>query len=192
MRGLIAAFCLTVSTPAVAQEATVSIETATDGTRTLAHELVIPASAEDVWQAVATTDGWRTWAVPLAREVPGTDRFETNYDPSAQPGVSSAIEQEWLSREAPHKATFRTMRTPTGFPHSDAYLRVVSTFTLTPEGPAATRVRLRGTGYPSGPDGDALIGFFKAGNSISLRQLHTRFTTGPIDWGARKGPKQGE
>jgi uncharacterized protein YndB with AHSA1/START domain len=192
MRSLIAALCLTVSTAAVAQEAAISIETTTDGTRTLAHELVIPAAAEAVWEAVATTDGWRTWAVPLVREVPGTDRFETSYDPSAPPGAPSGIEQEWLSREAPHKASFRTTRTPTGFPHSDAYLKVVSTFTLTPEGPAAARVRLSGSGYPAGPDGDALIGFFKAGNSISLRQLHTRFTTGPINWGAGKGPKQGE
>lgn len=192
MRSVIAALLLALSAPSVAQDATISVETTSDGTRTLVHELVIPASTDDVWKAIATTDGWRTWAVPLVREVPGTDRFEANYDPSAEPGSSSGIEQEWLSREAPRKAVFRTTRTPAGFPHAAAYLKVVSTFTLTPEGAGTTRVRLSGAGYPSGPDGDALIGFFRAGNSISLRQLHTRFTTGPIEWQVHKGPKQGE
>lgn len=190
MRGLIASLLLLAATPAGAQEVTVEVETAADGTRILTHELVVPASPEQVWQAVATVEGWRSWAVPLARPVPGTDRFETGYDPAAAPGSATTIEQAWIARDPPHRASFRTTRTPAGFPHAAAYLRVVSSFTLEPAGAGATRVRLTGSGYAAGAEGDSLIAFFREGNRISLRQLYARFASGPVDWPARLGPKK--
>jgi uncharacterized protein YndB with AHSA1/START domain len=192
MRSLIAALILTFSAPSLAQDSAITIDTLADGSRAMSHELIIPAPAEQVWQAVGTVEGWGTWAVPLIRAVPGTDRFETNYDPTAAQGAPSGIEQQWLVREAPGKVVFRTTRTPAGFPHAAAYLGVVSTFTLTSQGPNATRIRLTGTGYPAGPDGDALIGFFRSGNSIALRQLHTRFATGPLDWKTYEMTKKGD
>lgn len=190
MRSLIASLLLLAAAPAAAQEVTVQVETLADGTRVLTHELIVPAPPEQVWQAVATVDGWRSWAVPLARPVPGTDRFETGYDPAATPGSAATIEQAWIARDPPHRVSFRTTRTPTGFPHAATYLRVVSSFTLEPAGAHATRVRLTGSGYAAGAGGDALIAFFREGNRISLQQLHTRFASGPIDWPARLGPKK--
>jgi len=185
MRGAIAAFLLLAAAPAAAQQVDVTLEVETDGTRTLVHEVTIPASQQEVWTALATIEGWRTWAVPLARAVPGSaDRFETAYDPAAEPGSASTIEQQWIERAAPDSVSFRTTRTPDGFPHADAYVRVTSRFLLTPVGDAATRVRLTGSGYPAGPAGDALIGFFREGNRLSLQQLHKRFAEGPIDWTA--------
>lgn len=185
MRSLSAALLLLAASPAVAQQTDVSLATETDGTRTLVHEITVPAPQEEVWTALATIEGWRTWAVPLARAVPGSpDRFETAYDPAAEPGAASTIEQQWIERAAPDSVTFRTTRTPAGFPHADAYVRVTSRFFLTPAGDGATRVRLTGSGYPAGPAGDALIGFFREGNRLSLQQLHKRFAEGPIDWTA--------
>jgi len=188
MRGLIVALALAAA-PVSAQEVTVTVETAADGSRTLTHDAVIPAPAAAVWDAVATSAGWQTWAVPAVREGPD-GVFETSYDPAAPAGGPGTIEQQWIARTPPRQASFRTTRTPAGFPHADAYRRVVSTFTLTPAGPGATRVRLSGAGYPPGAAGDALIGFFRAGNTMGLKQLHARFTTGPIDWAAAaKGGK---
>lgn len=193
MRGLSAALLLLVAAaPAAAQQIDVSVVVEADGSRMLSHEIVIPAPPAAVWDAVATPEGWRTWAVPLARAVPGApDRFETGYDPAAAPGSASTIEQMWVERTAPTHASFRTTRTPQGFPHAEAYLRVTSSFTLVPVGATATRVRLTGSGYAAGPAGDALIAFFREGNRTSLQQLHTRFTTGPIDWAGRRAqPKE--
>ncbi|MGK6320661.1 SRPBCC family protein [Sphingomonas sp. DT-204] len=194
MRGLSAAFLLLLAaSPAAAQQIDVKLATAADGTRTLSHEIVIPAPLQEVWNAIATVEGWRTWAVPLAREVPGSsDRFETSYDPTAAPGAASTIEQQWLERAAPYRVVFRTTRTPAGFPHADAYLRVTSSFLLTPVGTTATRLRLTGSGYPAGPAGDTLIAFFREGNRMSLEQLGKRFATGPIDWTARRPQAKNE
>ncbi|MGK6353895.1 SRPBCC family protein [Sphingomonas sp. DT-207] len=187
MRGLSVSLLLLAAAPAAAQEVDVTLATEADGTRTLAHEITVPAPVTDVWRAIATVEGWRTWAVPLARQVPGSsDRFETGYDPSAAPGAANTIEQQWVTREAPYRVVFRTTRTPAGFPHGDAYLQVTSSFHLTPVGTSATRVRLTGTGYPPGPAGDTLTNVFREGNRISLQQLHLRFAAGPIDWAARR------
>lgn len=191
MRCLIALILIAASAPALAQEARVTLETAPDGTRTLIHELIIPATTRAVWRALATAKGWQTWAAPVVRRL-SHDRFETNYDPAAPLGAPSGIQQQWLRRDAPRSAAFRTVRTPDGFPHSGAYMRVVSTFVLSPVGARATRVRLTGTGYPAGVAGDALIGFFRTGNAIAFRQLFERFKSGPIDWKARAAQNRGE
>lgn len=192
MRRLIALWLFLATAPAFAQDATVTVETSADRLRTLTHEVVVPAAPDDVWQAVATVEGWQTWAVPVARTIPGTDRFETNYDRSAPPGSPGSIEQQWLVRDPPHAVSFRTTRTPVDFPHAAAYRNVVSTFTFAPAGPNRTRVRLIGSGYPAGPEGDALVAFFRSGNSIALRQLHRRFVSGPINWTAPNIAEEGE
>lgn len=176
MRGLIAALVLFAAAPVAAQEVEIAVTVQPDGARTLTHEVVIPAPAAEVWTAVGTAEGWRTWGVPLSRDVPGSpDRFETGYDPDAPPGSPTTIEQQWVERDPPRSATFRTTRTPQGFPHAETYLRVVSRFDLTPVDADTTRVRLTGEGYAAGPEGDALIGFFREGNRMSLEQLYARF-----------------
>jgi len=191
MRSLAVAILLTLAAPAAAQQVEIELSSQPDGTRSLAHEIVVPASADRVWAALTTAEGWRTWAVPLAREVRGSpDRFETGYDPSAPPGAPSTIEQQWIERLEPHTAAFRTTRTPRGFPQADAFVRVVSRFTLTPLGEDVTRVRLEGSGYPAGQAGDVLIAFFRDGNHSTLQQLYARFTTGPIDWSAQRSMQE--
>lgn len=193
MRGLSAALLLFAGAPAAAQEVDVTLTTEADSTRTLTHEITIPAPMTEVWRAIATVEGWRTWAVPLARPVTGSpDRIETGYDPGAAPGAPTTIEQQWVRREAPRRVVFRTTRTPAGFPYAEAYRRVTSSFNLAPVGVAHTRVRLTGTGYPPGPPGDTLIAFFRDGNRTSLQQLHMRFVSGPIDWPARLTKPKGK
>jgi uncharacterized protein YndB with AHSA1/START domain len=187
MRVLIAlCFATLFATSSVAQDVGVSERTEADGSRTLVHTVTVPAQAEQVWTAITTAEGWRTWAVPLARVTPGTNRFETSYNPAAAVGAPDTIEHEWLERDAPRQASFRTTRTPAGFPHSDAYKAVTSTFILTPAG-EATRVELTSRGYSAGAEGEALVGFFREGNRMTLEQLHRRFASGPIDWAARPG-----
>lgn len=194
MRGLaIVVSILAVSAGSgAAQDVSVAVTENAGPTRTLTHETVVPAAIGEVWIAVSTAEGWRTWAVPLAREVHGADRFETSYNPVALPGGPDTIEQEWLSREAPMRASFRTTRTPAGFPHAEAYRRVTSTFVLTPLGADATRVRLVSEGYAADEGGDALIGFFQEGNRTTLEQLKSRFVSGPIDWPSRLGAPAGD
>ena len=164
----------------------VDVTSAADGTRTLAHEVIVPASPEQVYEAVTTPAGWRTWAVRDAwASTSDPDLLETSYIPNANPGDPRNIRQRYVLRVPNRLVAFRTIQAPTGFPHADEFYRVTHIIELEPVG-RGTRVRLTSAGYPAGAAGDTLVGFFREGNRTSLEQLRTRFVTGPIDWTRRQ------
>ncbi len=165
---------------------TISETRAPDGTTSLTHELVVAAPVEQVYAALATAEGWRSWAVPNAWPVAGDpDLIETSYAPGARAGDSANIQQRFLARVPNRLIVFRTTRFPPGFPDSEAFARTTAVFELEPVG-SGTRVRLTGVGYPEGPAGERVRGFFREGNRMSLEQLRTRFVSGPIDWSQRR------
>lgn len=156
-----------------------------DGTHTLVHEAVIAAPVAEVWAAVSTVEGWRTWAVPVGWNDPtDPDVIETAYDPAARPGQPQTIRQRFLVRVPGRLLAFRTIKAPAGFTDFDQFSRTISVIELAADGPARTRVRLTGVGYPDTEAGRRLLGFFEQGNTLSLQRLARRFSQGPIDWTA--------
>lgn len=189
IRAIILAAALCLAGPAWAQPASRTIVEA-DGSRTLVHEAVIDAPAQDVWQAVATPEGWRSWAVPVARTVDGDPTLlETSYNPAATPGGADTIRQLFVARIPGRMLAFRTVKAPAGFPDFDTYAKVVSVFELVPLGERRTLVRLTGAGYADGDSGRRLIAFFERGNTASLSMLQERFARGPVDWAEKLGKK---
>ena len=169
----------------------VSARVEADGTHTLVHEVVVDAPAAEVWRAISTAEGWKTWAVPVAWTPEGQpDVIETSYDPAARPGDQSTIQQRILARVPGRIMVFRTVKAPARFPNWDAYRGVSSLFELEPIGPSATKVRLTGVGYPDSAAGRQLVSFFEKGNSASLQWLRQRFVEGPADWQKRLAPKK--
>ncbi len=149
-------------------------ERAPDGTHLLVHEAVVDAAPEDVWAAISTAEGWKSWAVPVAW-APAPDMIETSYTPTAKPGDPSTIRQQVLIRVPRRLMVFRTVKAPERFPDFETYARVVSAFELEPAGEGKTRVRLTGTGYADTEAGRRLLGFFEKGNQVSLDALKARF-----------------
>lgn len=183
---LLGAFAiLAAGAPATATAAPAVIEQVAreaDGTSSLSHSVVVPAPAEEVWEAIATERGWTSWAVPVAwRSATRPNVIETSYNPSARPGDAMNIENEVIGRDRPRRLVFRTIKAPQGFPHLAALLKVTQTFDLSPDS-AGTRVSLTGTGYSDDEAGRAMLAFFKSGNRVSLEMLHDRFAHGPVDW----------
>ena len=178
--------------PAAAQSGvSVARHVEADGTHTLIHEVVVDAPAREVWAAISTADGWKTWAVPVAWVPPGqSDILETSYNPAAKPGDPDTIQQRFLARIPGRLLAFRTVKAPAKFPHWDAYQLVSSVFELEPVGAARTKVRLTGVGYSNSPAGQQLVSFFERGNSASLEWLRARFIEGPADWSKRLAPKK--
>jgi uncharacterized protein YndB with AHSA1/START domain len=182
IRTLALALLIAASMPAFAAPVSFEIRTEADGTATLSHEVVIPAAPQEVWAAISSIDGWKTWAVPagwVAAEQPRV--LETSYNPAARPGDAANIKNEFVSIVPGRQLVFRTVKAPEGFPHFDALSQVKQTFELTPEADG-TRVRLTGTGYAKSEAGNAVLAFFKGGNKASLEMLRERFENGPIDW----------
>jgi hypothetical protein len=149
-------------------------ERAPDGTHLLVHEEVVEAGPADVWAAISTAEGWKSWAVPVAWS-PAPDMIETSYTPTARPGDPSTIRQQVLIRVPGRLMVFRTVKAPERFPDFDTYAKVVSAFELEPAGDGRTRVRLTGTGYEDSEAGRRLLGFFEKGNQFSLDALKAHF-----------------
>lgn len=184
IRRIAALVLLAVATPTLAAPQAVSeqVRSEADGTHSLTHSVLVPASPEQIWSAIATADGWMTWAVPVAwLTAERGNVIETSYNPAAKPGDPMNIENEFLAREPLRRLVFRAVKAPAGFPHFDALRQVTQTFELAPESDG-TRVSLTGTGYRGDESGQAVLAFFKGGNRVSLEMLRDRFATGPIDW----------
>lgn len=159
------------------------IVTERNGSRTLVAEALVPAPVEKLWDAVTTAEGWKSWAVPMAWVSPtDPDLLETAYDPAAKPGAAGNIQQRFIARLPRRMLIFRTIKTPAGFPHAQAYMRVTNFLELEAQPGGSTRVRLSSTGYPAGAEGDALLGFFGKGNRITLDKLAARFGLEPLDF----------
>jgi uncharacterized protein YndB with AHSA1/START domain len=129
-------FSLLVAAPAWAQSGVaVQKRVEADGTHTLVHEVVVDAPAREVWAAISTADGWKSWAVPVARVPAGRpDILETSYDPAAKPGDAGAIHQQFLAKVPERLLVFRTVKAPDRFPHWESYKLVTSVFELEPAG----------------------------------------------------------
>jgi uncharacterized protein YndB with AHSA1/START domain len=187
MTRLLFALLLLAPAAANAQDVTIADRREADGTLTLSHEVVVAAPAAEIWAAISTPEGWRTWAVPVswtAPDDPGS--IESSYTPTARHGDPSIIRQHFIARLPGRLLVFRTTRAPQGFPHFDVYARVTSFFEIEALDARRTRVRLTGTGYADNEAGRLLAGFFRDGNRVSLERLRDRFVNGPIDWTARR------
>lgn len=190
MRALIPLALIMAATPVMAQDLPAAepvteaapeaspastIETATkteaDGTAMTVHSTVIAAPITDVWTAISTPEGWRSWAAPLARWAEGeSDVIETSYNPDELAGGPGAIWQQFVARIPGRLLVFRTIKVPDDFPHGDDYKQVTSFIELQPEG-SGTRLTLTATGYPDSEGGRALVAFFAKGNAVALEAL---------------------
>lgn len=187
MRFLLALLLLACAVPAAAQDVMVTETRDAEGRFTLVHQIVVGAPVEEVWTAISTAEGWRTWAVPVAWDSPiEPATIETSYSPTATPGDPTTIRQHVIHAIPGHLLIFRTVKAPDDFPHFAVYREVTGSIELQSLDGARTHVRLTSAGYPDNEAGRMLMGFFRAGNRTTLEQLHHRFAVGPIDWSARR------
>lgn len=176
LRLLAAMLLLALATPAHAQD---RIITEADGSRTLIVEVWVPVPEDVVWQAVSTAEGWKRWAVPNAWM--SGNLLETSYDPAAKQGDPANIQHRFTTLIPGILLSFQTVRTPPGFPHAAAFMGVSQYFEILAEA-GGTRVRLTGKNYPAGPEGDALLGFFKTGNRTTLDAMAQSLPLAPLDF----------
>jgi Polyketide cyclase / dehydrase and lipid transport len=175
MNRMMAAALLALVAPAYAAEPIAAQRhRAPDGSYSLVHEAIVDAPVAEVWTAISTAEGWKSWAVPVAW-APAPDLIETSYAEAAVPGDATTIRQQVLLRLPARLMVFRTVKGPAGFADFDTFAKVTSAFELEPAGEGKTRVRLTGAGYADTDTGRRLLGFFERGNSESLQALRAHF-----------------
>lgn len=179
---------LATALPALAQEIKNTSYVATDGMRVLRHEIIVDATREEVWKAFTTSEGWISWATPVAFvdfRLGGT--IETSYDPDAKLGNPSNIRHQIMSYLPGEMLSMRVIQTPPNFPHRELMAGLWAVFTFEDAGEGRTKVTSAGAGYREGEGYDTIYGFFETGNAMSLRQLHRMLREGPVDWSEALG-----
>lgn len=179
-----------LSIPLGAQEVRNSSYVYQDSLRVLQQSVIVPGSVPDVWTAIATAEGLRTWAVPVAQadlRIGGI--MESSYDPRAKIGDPGNIRSRYLSYVPGRMVSFQVVSATPGFKHGELLAGIHTVLELEPVDSGRTRVVETMVGYRPGEGYDTLYKHFEWGNAWSLKQLHKRFAVGPADWTALRAEK---
>jgi uncharacterized protein YndB with AHSA1/START domain len=154
--------------------------------RELCHAVVIDAPAAEVWPLIATSEGWRSWAAPVAEvDLRVGGEIETSYDRNARIGGPGNIHNRIVSFEPNRSLVIQIAQAPPGFPHAEEARNLSTALELEPRG-SRTLVRVRMSGFREGEAYDALFRFFDAGNAYTLNKLVERIENGPTNWAEQR------
>jgi uncharacterized protein YndB with AHSA1/START domain len=153
------------------------------GQKALQLSMDIPATPHQVFDAFATSDGFKSWAVAVAHiDLRTGGQIEASYDPKAQVGDPNNIKNQIVTFIPDHLLVIRNIQAPEGFAGKGEFQKTVTVIEFQPtEGGAKTRVRLTNTGYGDSPEAQTVFGHFEWGNAYTLAELRKRFESGPID-----------
>ncbi len=184
--GLLLAGVLPVAAQAVRDESYV----AADGSRVLQQTIEVPAGRDEVWAAFTTSDGFSSWAAPVATVDLRLGGFiEASYDRASPIGAPSNIRNEIVAFAPPRMLAIRNRQAPPGAPFDvAAFQRLHTVILLEPAGAGRTLVTIAMPEVGSGDAFDGVYRHFARGNGWTLQQLHKRFTTGPVDWTTLRAP----
>ena len=161
-----------------------SSETLADGTRTLRQSVIVTAPVSAVWQAFTTTEGYRSWAVPVARidfRIGGI--IEGSYAKDAKVGAPTNIRNEIVAYVPERMLAIRNRHAPPGVPFDAGTFQSLHTVMLFDAvGDDRTRVTIVQPGYLIGETYDRIWAFFQWGNGATLAAVRERFVAGPVDW----------
>ncbi|WP_184722129.1 SRPBCC domain-containing protein [Caulobacter sp.] len=186
IRSMILGVCALVLTAGVAQAETakswrdfpgVSNTSYVDasGERALQLSMDIPAPPRAVFEAFATAEGFKRWAVAVARvDLRTGGEIEASYDPKAAIGDANNIRNQIVTFIPNRLLVIRNVQAPAGFPGKDAFQKTVTVIEVAPIA-TGTRVTLTNTGYGSGPESDTVYKHFEWGNAYTLAELRKRF-----------------
>lgn len=159
------------------------------GNRVQQLQLDVDASVAKVWWALTTSEGFQTWAAPVAHVTLGNDgMIEASYRMTAKIGDPDNIKNRIVAYVPERLLVLRNVHAPKGVPFSaEAFNQIRTVIELQDLGGGRTRVIESGVGYGEGKDFDSVYAHFRSGNAEEFDLLAKSLTKGPIDWKAEVG-----
>jgi uncharacterized protein YndB with AHSA1/START domain len=159
------------------------------GNRVQQLQLDIDAPLAKVWWALTTSEGFQTWAAPVARVTLGNDGLiEASYRMTARIGDPDNIRNRIVAYVPERLLVLRNEHAPKGIPFSaEAFSHIRTVIELQDLGGGRTRVIESGVGYGKGKDFDSVYSHFRSGNAEEFDLLAKSRTKGPSDWKAEIG-----
>jgi uncharacterized protein YndB with AHSA1/START domain len=152
------------------------------GQKALQLSMDIPAAPRAVFEAFATAEGSKSWAVAVARiDLRTGGEIESSYDPKASIGNPNNIKNQIVTFIPDHLLVIRNVQAPKGFAGQGEFQKTVTVVEFDSIADGGTRVRITNTGYGAAPEAQTVYGHFEWGNAYTLAELKKRFQKGPID-----------
>jgi uncharacterized protein YndB with AHSA1/START domain len=150
------------------------------GDKALQLSMDIPAPPRAVFEAFATTDGFKSWAVPVARiDLRTGGEIESSYNPNAKIGDPANIKNRILTFVPDRLLVIQNIQAPTDFAGAGVFQKTATIVEFEPlEAGAKTRVRITNTGYGASPEAQTVFGHFEWGNAYTLTELKKHFEKG--------------
>lgn len=163
------------------------------GDKALQLTIDVPAPTHDVFDAFTTSEGFRSWAAPVARvDLKIGGYIEASYDASAALGNPGNIKNQIVAYVPDRLLVIRNVQAPPGFANQGLFARTVTVIELLALNPKNTRVTLTNAGYGPGPGFADVYRHFEWGNAYTLEELRKRFVEGPTDWSKAAAPARAE
>lgn len=144
----------------------------------IVSEAVVNAPLERVWDAFTTKAGMESWMVANGDIEPRVGgRMRTSYRKGADLDGETAIHQTILSVDPGRMLSYRTVKSPAGFPFAAAIGQTWNVVYFEPVEGGRTKVTVKMFGYSGDPDSQKMRAFFEVGNKATLDALVKRFAT---------------
>lgn len=162
-----------------------------NGNKVLKIALVVPAARKAVWDRFTTTEGYKAWAVPVAKVDGILGGFiEGSYSSKAKIGDADNIRNQIVVYSPERTLAIQNVQAPADLPGRKEFGEIVTVMEFEDAPQGATRVTLTAIGYKPGEPYDTLYKHFSWGNAYSLMKLKESFTKGPMDWKAAEAKAQ--
>jgi uncharacterized protein YndB with AHSA1/START domain len=164
-----------------------------DGDRSIQLSVDVPAPGRDVFAAFSTSEGFASWAVPVAKidfRVGGM--IEASYDSHAKLGDPDNIKNAIVGYIPDRLLIIRNVQAPSGFADSPLFQKTVTMIEFVPLDAKTTRVTLTNAGYGPGAGFADVYSHFEWGDADTLHELRKRFIDGPVDWAAEEAKEKAQ
>jgi hypothetical protein len=154
-----------------------------NGSRVLKLSIAIDAPVSKIWRLLISSEGWQSWAVPVAWVDFGIGGMvETSYTATAVRGQPGNIKNSIVAYVPEQLLVLRNVQAPPNFEHAEDFGKTVTAINLRSITKDRSQVELDGVGFLATPAFDALLKNFKFGDSWTLEHLKRAAEHGPIDW----------
>jgi uncharacterized protein YndB with AHSA1/START domain len=165
-----------------------------NGSRVLKLKIAIDAPVSRIWKLLISSEGWQSWAVPVAWVDFGIGGMvETSYTATAVRGQPGNIKNSIVAYVPEQLLVLRNVQAPANFEYAEDFGKTVTAINLRSISKDRSQVELDGIGFLATPAFDTLLKKFKFGDSWTLEHLKRAAEHGPIDWAAEERsdpPKQ--
>jgi len=155
-----------------------------NGEQFLRYEMEVDTPITEVWKAIATEEGIKTWMAPVAKlDLKTGGTVQTNYSTNSKIGDTGTISLGIINY-IPEEMLIYQITLNDVFPEKcrkeDKNLQEI--IQLKPLSKNKTKVSSTMVGWGQGKEWDETYTFFEKGNKWSYQQLVKRFKNGPVKW----------